>query len=144
MHYIVFDALNALLPQRIPQIQCCLSVSAPHDGSVNGVQVVDSLLNLFDMFHTCDRDATGHRAAEHLVSRNCDRINWLLEGYFRGVVNKGQHHGEERAIAVDMKSVSSESEVLQNTEDTVKVVHCTLDCRSHIHVDDRRPVLVLG
>ena len=82
MHYIVFDALNALLPQRIPQIQCCLSVSAPHDGSVNGVQVVDSLLNLFDMFHTCDRDATGHRAAEHLVTRDGHRVDRPAEGDF--------------------------------------------------------------
>mmetsp|Transcript_18701 Transcript_18701/g.34632 ORF Transcript_18701/g.34632 Transcript_18701/m.34632 type:complete len:274 (-) Transcript_18701:155-976(-) len=141
---IPLDSTDALLPEAVPKVQSGLSVPATHDGRIDAVQVVDPLLDLLHVLLPRQRHAARHGTAEHLVPRHGDGIDRLPERHLRREVDEGHHHGEQRAVAVDVVALAGDAELLEDAQDPVEVVHGALDGRADVHVDDDGPVDVLG
>mmetsp|Transcript_14032 Transcript_14032/g.28852 ORF Transcript_14032/g.28852 Transcript_14032/m.28852 type:complete len:233 (+) Transcript_14032:635-1333(+) len=95
------------------------------------------------MLLSCDRHAARHGTSQHLVPRNCDRVNGLSEGHLRCEVNEGHHHCKEGAIAVDVEAFARNIEGLEDAEDAVEVVDGALDGGADVDVDDDWAVDVL-
>ncbi len=143
LHNITLDSAQTLLSQTVPQVQSSLAIPRPHDGGVDGVQIINSLLDLLHMLLPRNGDAAGHGTSEHFVAADGNGINGLAKGDLGCKVDKGHHHGEEGSVAVDVKPVPGDVEVVEDAKDAIEVVDGALDGGADVDVDDDGPIAIL-
>mmetsp|Transcript_19675 Transcript_19675/g.54910 ORF Transcript_19675/g.54910 Transcript_19675/m.54910 type:complete len:286 (+) Transcript_19675:1780-2637(+) len=140
--HIPLHALIALTRQRVPQVDGSVAVAAAHDGGVPAVQVLHIGGERHDQLEAGDDDTAGHGGAHKLVPAHGHAADGLAEGDHGGLLQERHHHAKQCAIAVDKEALLREATLLQDVQDLVQVIHCTLHGGADVEVQDGGLVLV--
>mmetsp|Transcript_35527 Transcript_35527/g.60420 ORF Transcript_35527/g.60420 Transcript_35527/m.60420 type:complete len:429 (-) Transcript_35527:712-1998(-) len=144
VYNIPLNTRQTLLPQRIPKVQCRLTIPTSHNRGIDRVQIIDPLLHLLHMLLPRNRNATGHGTPQHLVPAHGNGIDGLAKRHLRGPIHERHHHGKEGSIAMNVEPFAGDPERFENAQYAIEVVHRALDGGPDVDIDDHGTIAILG